>query len=78
MRLETLLVHAGHTPDPATGAVSPPIHLSTNFAREHRKASDGWQPRERIYSRPFRIRESRYSAVRMPDWAAPSMKPWKL
>ena len=34
MRLETLLVHGGHAPDPATGAVSPPIHLSTNFARE--------------------------------------------
>jgi cystathionine gamma-synthase len=34
MRLETLLVHAGREPDPATGAVSPPIHLSTNFARE--------------------------------------------
>ncbi len=33
MRLETLLVHAGHAPDPATGAVSPPLHLSTNFAR---------------------------------------------
>jgi cystathionine gamma-synthase len=34
MRIETLAVHAGHAPDPATGAVSPPIHLSTNFARE--------------------------------------------
>ena len=34
MRIETLVVHAGHTPDPATGAVSPPIHLSTNYARE--------------------------------------------
>ena len=34
MRLETLLVHAGHLPDPATGAVSPPVYLSTNFARE--------------------------------------------
>ena len=33
MRIETLAVHAGHTPDPATGAVSPPIHLSTTFAR---------------------------------------------
>ena len=33
MRIETLAVHAGHAPDPATGAVSPPIHLSTTFAR---------------------------------------------
>ena len=33
MRIETLAVHAGHEPDPATGAVSPPIYLSTTFAR---------------------------------------------
>jgi cystathionine gamma-synthase len=33
MRIETLAVHAGRTPDPATGAVSPPIYLSTTFAR---------------------------------------------
>lgn len=31
MRLETILVHAGAEPDPATGAVAPPIHLSTTF-----------------------------------------------
>ena len=34
MRIETLLVHAGHAPDPSTGAVSPPLVLSTNFARQ--------------------------------------------
>ena len=34
MRIETLAVHAGHAPDPGTGAVSPPIHLSTTFARD--------------------------------------------
>ena len=34
MRLETLAVHAGHAPDAATGAVTPPIHLSTTFERE--------------------------------------------
>lgn len=28
---ETLWVHAGAEPDPATGAVSPPIHLATTF-----------------------------------------------
>lgn len=33
MRIETLAVHAGRALD-ATGAVSPPIHLSTNFARD--------------------------------------------
>lgn len=34
MRIETIAVHAGHEPDPATGAITPPIHLSTTFARE--------------------------------------------
>ena len=27
----TLAVHAGNEPDPATGAVAPPIHLATTF-----------------------------------------------
>ena len=31
MRLETLAVHAGAETDPETGAVAPPIHLSTTF-----------------------------------------------
>lgn len=31
---ETLAVHAGQAPDPATGAVVPPIHLATTFAQE--------------------------------------------
>lgn len=29
--LETLAVHAGASPDPATGALSPPLHLATTF-----------------------------------------------
>jgi cystathionine gamma-synthase len=33
MRIETLAVHAGHAVDPATGAVTAPIHLSTTFER---------------------------------------------
>lgn len=33
MKLETLAVHAAFSPDPTTGAVAPPIHLSTTFAR---------------------------------------------
>ncbi|MGH8041172.1 MAG: trans-sulfuration enzyme family protein [Rudaea sp.] len=32
MRLESLAVHAGAEPDAATGAVAPPLHLSTTFA----------------------------------------------
>src|SRR5205809_2731410 len=34
MKIETLAVHAGHVIDPATGAVSSPIHLSTTFERD--------------------------------------------
>jgi cystathionine gamma-synthase len=34
MRIETIAVHAGHAPDVTTGAVTPPIHLSTTFERE--------------------------------------------
>ena len=34
MKIETLAVHAGHQIDPATGAVSAPIHLSTTFERD--------------------------------------------
>lgn len=47
MNLETLAVHAGHAPDAATGAVTPPIHLSTTFERE----PDGGYPRGHMYSR---------------------------
>jgi cystathionine gamma-synthase len=34
MKIETTAVHAGHQVDPATGAVSAPIHLSTTFERD--------------------------------------------
>jgi cystathionine gamma-synthase len=47
MRFETLAVHAGHRPDPATGAVTPPIHLSTTFER----APDGSFPSGYVYGR---------------------------
>ncbi len=47
MRIETLAVRAASGPDPATGAVAPPIHLSTTFERD----SDGSFPRGFIYSR---------------------------
>jgi len=36
MKLDTLFVHAGHRIDPSTGALAPPIHLSTTFARDER------------------------------------------
>ena len=38
MRIETVAVHAGAEPDPTTGAVAPPIHLSTTF--EHGPACE--------------------------------------
>ena len=34
MRIETLCVHAGTAPDAVTGAIAPPIHLSTTFERD--------------------------------------------
>jgi cystathionine gamma-synthase len=33
MRLETLAVHAGHSVDPTSGAIAPPLVLSTTFER---------------------------------------------
>ena len=45
--LETLAVHAGRRPDPATGAVMPPIHLSTTFER----AADGTYTDGFVYTR---------------------------
>ncbi len=47
MHPETLLAHAGCRPDPATGAVTSPIHLSTTFERE----ADGSYPTGFFYSR---------------------------
>jgi cystathionine gamma-synthase len=47
MHIETLAVHAGSPVDPKTGAVTPPIHLSTTFER----APDGSFPGGFIYSR---------------------------
>ncbi len=45
--LETLAVHAGLETDPATGALIPPIHLSTTFERE----KDGSYPHGHVYTR---------------------------
>ena len=47
MRIETTAVHAGRRTDPATGAVAPPIQLSTTFER----AENGSFPHGFIYSR---------------------------
>ncbi|MFN8536130.1 MAG: aminotransferase class I/II-fold pyridoxal phosphate-dependent enzyme [Thermomicrobiales bacterium] len=47
MRPETLAVHAGFRPDPATGAVAAPIYLSSTFER----AADGSFPSGYVYTR---------------------------
>lgn len=47
MRFETLAIHASHTADPTTGAVTPPLHLSTTFER----AADGSYPHGFVYAR---------------------------
>jgi cystathionine gamma-synthase len=47
MKFETLAVHAGHGPDPATGAVREPLYLSTTFER----AADGTYPHGHQYAR---------------------------
>src|ERR1022692_4345868 len=47
MHIETLAVHAGRRTDPSTGAIVPPIYLSTTFER----ARDGEYPLGFSYSR---------------------------
>ena len=47
MKIETCAIHAGRRIDPATGAVTPPIHLSTTFER----SPDGEYPLGFSYSR---------------------------
>ncbi|MBN1995456.1 MAG: aminotransferase class V-fold PLP-dependent enzyme [Anaerolineae bacterium] len=47
MNIETQAIHAGHQIDPATGAITPPIHLSTTFERQ----PDGRYPHGYDYSR---------------------------
>src|ERR1017187_1071632 len=47
MHIETLADHAGRRTDPSTGAIVPPIYLSTTFER----ARDGEYPLGFSYSR---------------------------
>jgi cystathionine gamma-synthase len=47
MHIDTIAVHAGRAVDPTTGAVSPPLHLSTTFERD----ADGGFSRGFHYSR---------------------------
>jgi len=55
MRFETLVVHAGSSMDAATGAVAPPIHLSTTFHH----TSDGRPVGPHVYARESNPTQSR-------------------
>lgn len=43
MRLKTMMVHAGHGPDPHTGAVNVPIYLSSTFAQQEPGVHRGYE-----------------------------------
>ncbi len=43
MRPKTMMVHAGHGPDPHTGAVNVPIYLSSTFAQESPGVHKGYE-----------------------------------
>ena len=47
MKPETIAAQAAHAPDPATGAVAPPLYLSTTYERD----AEGGFSRGLIYSR---------------------------
>ncbi len=47
MRIETEAIHLGHEVDPRTGAISPPLYLTTTFERD----ADGEYPKGYIYTR---------------------------
>ncbi len=61
-RFETLAVHAGYAVDPETGAVAPPIHLSTTFARNE----DGLPLRGHSYIRESNPNQSQLEAALAP------------
>ncbi|MFM7067446.1 MAG: trans-sulfuration enzyme family protein [Gammaproteobacteria bacterium] len=47
MKLDTLAIHAARQPDPSTGAIAPPLVMSTTFERD----ADGTYPRGHYYGR---------------------------
>lgn len=47
MNIETIAVHSGRSVDPVTGAITPPIHMSTTFERD----ADGSYPHGFVYGR---------------------------
>ncbi|HLF57097.1 MAG TPA: PLP-dependent transferase [Thermoanaerobaculia bacterium] len=59
MRFETISVHAGGGPDPATGALAPAIHPSTTY----RHAADGAPLHGRLYVREGNPTEDRLESA---------------
>ncbi|MGZ8868287.1 MAG: trans-sulfuration enzyme family protein [Thermoanaerobaculia bacterium] len=59
MRFETIAIHAGSEVDELTGAVAPPIHLSTTFER----SSEGDTPRGFSYVRDGNPTQDRLEAA---------------
>jgi cystathionine gamma-lyase len=43
LRLDSLVIHGGQRPDPATGAVMPPIYLSSTYAQESPGVHKGFE-----------------------------------
>src|ERR1051325_5388572 len=59
MHFDPLAIHTGNEPYPATGAIAPPIHLSTTF--EH--GADGSEPHGLMYIRDGSPTQSRLEAA---------------
>src|SRR5437764_13814417 len=60
MHFETKAVHAGAKPDESTGAIAPPIQLSTTFERN---ASDGQRAHGYSYIRDHNPTQTRLEAA---------------
>src|ERR1700719_2347983 len=60
MKFETKAVHAGAKPDDATGAIAPPIELSTTFERN---ATDGEPAHGYSYIRDHNPTQARLEAA---------------
>lgn len=43
LKLETLMIHGGQTPDPSTGAVMPPIYQTSTYAQERPGVHKGYE-----------------------------------
>lgn len=63
MKPETLAIHAGNAPDPATGAVAPPIQLATTFvhgpaAERHTGAEGGHEYQRESHPTQARLEDA--------------------